>query len=158
MIAMATIKLNGRSVLYAAVIVCLSGCVAADKHLSDVQPVEGQRLTIAAAQSIISGMSGAEVIDKLGAPNILSTDKEGREVWVYDKVSTQTTFSNSSVGAGAGAGGVFDSVGGAIAGVLGLEGNRSAGATATTQRSLSVVVRFDHDKAVESVAYRASRF
>lgn len=155
---MSNIKPNRPCLLCVAVIVVLSGCVPAGKHLSDVQPVEGERLTVAAAQSIAQGMSGAEVIEKLGAPNILSTDKEGREVWVYDKVSTQTAFSNSSVGAGAAAGGVFEALGGITAGVLGLEGDRNSGASATTQRSLSVVVRFDDDKTVESVAYRASRF
>ena len=39
------------------------------------------------------GMSGADVAKVLGSPNIVTTDDERREVWIYDKFSTDTTVS-----------------------------------------------------------------
>ena len=43
-------------------------------------------------------MSGAKVIETLGSPNIVSTDETRREVWVYDKISTERIYSTSSGG------------------------------------------------------------
>jgi hypothetical protein len=33
-------------------------------------------------------MSSADVAQALGSPNIVSTDEERREVWIYDKIAT----------------------------------------------------------------------
>ena len=139
-------------------ILFLSACIPADQHMADVSPSSDERITVAAAQSISEGMSSAEVIDRLGPPNILSKDETGNEVWVYDKVSTQTAYSGSSFGANGGGAGLWRSLGGITAGALGLESRQSAGASTTSQRSLSVVIRFSNDSKVTSVAYRASRF
>jgi outer membrane protein assembly factor BamE (lipoprotein component of BamABCDE complex) len=42
-------------------------------------------------QSLYEGMTQAEVQAALGAPNIISRDAEGLEVWTYDKVSKEST-------------------------------------------------------------------
>lgn len=46
-------------------------------------------------QEIRKGMSGAEVAAVLGSPNIVSTDEAGREVLVYDKISSDVVYSTS---------------------------------------------------------------
>ena len=49
------------------------------------------RLTLGTVQKEIhKGMSQAEVQAAMGAPNIISKNAEGREVWTYDKVSKQS--------------------------------------------------------------------
>jgi outer membrane protein assembly factor BamE (lipoprotein component of BamABCDE complex) len=42
-------------------------------------------------QSLYEGMTQAEIQAALGAPNIISRDAEGLEVWTYDKVSKEST-------------------------------------------------------------------
>ncbi|MGH8204763.1 MAG: hypothetical protein ACREST_09155, partial [Steroidobacteraceae bacterium] len=79
----------------------------------------GERLTVGTVQKEIRvGMSGAEVAAALGSPNIVSTDEERREVWIYDKIATDAAYSSSSGGIAslilAGAGSV---AGGAAGGV-----------------------------------------
>jgi len=66
-----------------------TGCVAA-RHAADTQEgLQGDKLTVGTVQKEIKkGMSGAEVAAALGSPNIVTTDEQGREVWIYDKIST----------------------------------------------------------------------
>ena len=118
-----------------------------------------QNLTVGKVQKEIrTGMSGAEVAVALGSPNIVTTDNERREVWVYDKISTQTAFSRSEGGVS------FLVLGGALLG-NGLVGgginpgySSGSGASATQQRTLTVIVKFDNQKKVRDFAYHTSRF
>jgi outer membrane protein assembly factor BamE (lipoprotein component of BamABCDE complex) len=116
-------------------------------------------MTVGTVQKEIrKGMSGGEVVEVLGSPNIVTTDGEGREVWVYDKISTDATYSRDSGGAGIVLliGGL---VGDAVAGGLGHgDYSRSAGAESKTQRTLTVVIKFDEQKKVRDFAYHTSRF
>ena len=103
-------------------------------------------------------MSAAEVAEVLGSPNIVTTDAEGQEVWIYDKISTDVTYSRDS------GGGIIGLIIGGIAGDILLGGgasgsySRSTGAESTTQRTLTVVIKLDEQKRVRDFAYHASRF
>lgn len=138
----------------------LSGCMSASQHASDVQKgLDGDRLTVGTVQREIRvGMSGAEVAQALGSPNIVSTDEKGREVWIYDKIATDQVYSTSYGGIGAlvfGGG-----VGGSSIGGGGLSGstNYNSGASSKSQRTLTVVVKFDESRLVRDFAYHSSRF
>ena len=100
-------------------------------------------------------MSGAEVAQVLGSPNIVSTDEERREVWIYDKISTETAYSTSEGGIASlilisSIADVFLGGGGGASG--------TSGASSTSQRTLTVIIKFDEDKKVRDFAYHASRF
>ena len=103
-------------------------------------------------------MSAAEVIEVLGSPNIVTADGEGREVWVYDKISTDVTYSKDTGALGAVLL-VGGSSGGTAGGGLGSGSySRSSGAQSQTQRTLTVVIKFDEQKKVHDFHYHASRF
>jgi outer membrane protein assembly factor BamE (lipoprotein component of BamABCDE complex) len=79
--------------------VVLIGCMSAAQHQQDISSAEEQRLTLAAVQrNVRVGMSGAEVLSSLGSPNIISTDEQRHEVWVYDRIATEYVHSESGVG------------------------------------------------------------
>jgi outer membrane protein assembly factor BamE (lipoprotein component of BamABCDE complex) len=102
-----------------------------------------QELTVADAQrSIKVGMSGAEVIEALGSPNIVSTDEKGREVWVYDRITTERFYSE-------GGGAWFFALAG---------GGGVSGSSSTSQKTLTIIVKFDEDKKVRDLAYHSSSF
>jgi len=90
-----------RNGIMAILVICcaafFTGCVAA-RHAADTQEgLQGNKLTVGTVQKEIKkGMSGAEVAAALGSPNIVSTDEQGREVWIYDKISTDRVSSESS--------------------------------------------------------------
>ena len=132
-----------------------SGCSTAAQHRADVQDDSNDRITVGVVQQEIRiGMSGAEVIHAIGSPNIVSTDADRNEVWVYDKLATDVAYSDSKGGV---LGLIFGPFGsGGIAG-LGA-GSRSSGASSSSQRTLTVIINFDGDKRVDDFAYHTSRF
>lgn len=141
------------SVLAAAL--SLGGCMTAPQHSDAVRDGPADRLTVGTVQREIHlGMSGAQVITTLGAPNIVTTDEERREVWTYDRIATEVVHSSSGVSFSPlifGTGGSM--LGGATGGLT-----QSAGAVSRTQRTLTVVIRFDEQKKVRDFAYHASQF
>ena len=129
--------------LFISYVAVLSGCGAAQHAASTQEGLQGNRLTVGTVQKEIKkGMSGAEVAEALGSPNIVSTDEQGREVWIYDKISTDRVQTESS-----------------SYGTLILLGARtSAGSSSTSQQTLTIIIKFDNDKKVRDIAYHASRF
>ena len=139
----------------AMAVVFLSGCMMTPQHRRAVRDDSGDRMTVGKVQKEIRvGMSGAEVAQVLGSPNIVSTDEERREVWIYDKISTETAYSTSE-------GGVASLILVSLTDVfLGGGGGASgtSGASSTSQRTLTVIIKFDENKKVRDFAYHASRF
>jgi outer membrane protein assembly factor BamE (lipoprotein component of BamABCDE complex) len=137
----------------------LTGCMSASDHRKEVQDDSGDRMTVGKVQKEIKiGMSSADVAQVLGSPNIVSTDDQRREVWIYDKISTDRAYSTSSGGVmalilGGGA------PGGALLGGLG-GGNveQSAGASSTRQRTLTVIIKFDETSKVRDFSYNFTQF
>jgi len=61
-----------------------SACSTATQHRADVQDDATDRITVGVVQKEIRiGMSGADVVGVIGSPNIVSTDSDRNEVWVY---------------------------------------------------------------------------
>ena len=128
----------------------LVACTAT-RHVEDVRAEDVDRVTVGTVQREIKlRMSGAEVATVLGSPNIVTTDSERRETWVYDKISTEVAYSKSG---GAVVGLMFSSVAGGMGG-----GHMKAGAKSTSQRTLTVVIKFDDVGLVRDFSYHASRF
>lgn len=132
-----------------------SGCQTAALHRADVQDNSTDRMTVGKVQKEIRvGMSGADVAQTLGSPNIVSTDEERREVWIYDKIATDRAYSSSSGGVSS----LILGFGGGLAGLGGAGGSSSAGASSSSQRTLTVIIKFDKDGKVRDFAYHTSRF
>ena len=124
---------------------------SATQHRAEVAEDAAERVTVGTVQREIRvGMPSAEVAAILGAPNIVSTDGDQREVWIWDKVSSEVAYSRSS---GVAAGLVIGSSGGG-AGV----GSKDAGASRASQRTLTVIVKFDEAGLVRDFSYRTSSF
>lgn len=122
----------------------LAGC-SAGHHAEKVRAAEdrGNQLTVGTVQrQIARGMAPDQVAEALGSPNIVSTDEQGREVWIYDRFATDVVASGSE-------GGVWLLLG-AIGG--------SSRAESRSQRSLTVIIKYDESKRVRDVAYHSSRF
>jgi outer membrane protein assembly factor BamE (lipoprotein component of BamABCDE complex) len=146
----------------AATLGLLAGCQSAADHAAAVRQAQGssdQKLTVGTVQREIRvGMSSADVVQVLGAPNMVTTDDKRRESWVYDKISTESAYSTSSGGVSALVlgGGI---VGSALLGGAGTTGYQSAaGAGSTSQRTLTIIVKFDENSRVRDFSYRSSSF
>ncbi|MFH0764020.1 MAG: hypothetical protein V1927_03355 [Candidatus Omnitrophota bacterium] len=122
----------------------LSGCSSAYYHAKQVHKAdEVGRITVGTVQREIRiGMSSAQVVEILGAPNIVTTDENRLEVWVYDKIATDVVYSGERGGAWL------------IIGVVA----PANGAASMSQRTLTIVIKFDADKKVRDFAYHSSSF
>ena len=140
-------------------LVMLSGCVSASAHRQDVQDNGPNSLTVGKVQREIKiGASSAQVAEILGSPNVVTTDEQRREVWVYDKVATEAAYSNSGTGYGGGVGAGGAPGSSLILGGLGGAWGKNAGAVSTTQKTLTIIIKFDNESKVRDFAYNSSKF
>ena len=104
------------------------------------------------------GMPSPEVVEALGSPNMVRRGEEGKETWVYDKIATEASYknSNTNVGGSVSAAGIPGDV--LLLGNVGASRGGSKGASATTQKTLTVIIRFDGNDNVESFSYHTSTF
>jgi outer membrane protein assembly factor BamE (lipoprotein component of BamABCDE complex) len=136
------------------VVLALTGCMTAAQHQQTLPSAEERKLTTGVVQKEIrKGMSQADVAAALGSPNLVTKDKKGIETWIYDKISTEYAYSTSSGGVSA----LVFGWGGSAAGLGGGSHNRSSGASATTQRTLTVIIKFLEGE-VNEFTYRSSSF
>jgi outer membrane protein assembly factor BamE (lipoprotein component of BamABCDE complex) len=144
-----------------ATVALIGGCQTASEHARDVNTAQsaGDRVTVGKVQRQIKvGMTNAQVVEVLGSPNMVTTDEQRRENWVYDKIATTTVYSASSGGVST----LF--LGGALTGSAAFGGaagggyRSGAGASSTTQRTLTIIIKFDKNNRVRDFAYRSSSF
>ena len=128
-----------------------AGC-SASHHAAGVREADDvDRITVGTVQKEIRiGMSAADVASVLGSPNIVTTEEQRQETWIYDKISSDVTYSRSS---GTVVGLIFGGSGGG-AGV----GSTDAGSTSSSQRTLTVIIKFDTNNLVRDFSYHTSRF
>lgn len=120
--------------------------MTAAEHSRSLGSSQEREMTVGIVQrDIQKGMSQADVAQSLGSPNIVTRDSEGLETWIYDKIASEASYSQSSSGAGL---------------VLSLlwGSSKSAGASSSTQKTLTVVIKFDTQKKVSSFTYHSSKF
>ena len=123
-----------------ALLLVWTGCQSRPRQTLDS---DAEELTVGRVQQEIRiGMDAASVAAILGSPNIVTTDAERREVWVYDKVSSDRVDSSRSDHA-----------------TLILIGTRSSGSSSSKrQRTLTVIIKFDGNSKVRDFSYHTSRF
>lgn len=120
----------------------ISGAVVGCRHPVPVGP-EAEKLTVGKVQGEIKvGMSAASVAEILGSPNIVTTDEQRRESWIYDKVSSESVDTTNSFG-------------GSIIILGGQTGQREH---SRTQKTLTIIIKFDENKLVRDFAYNYSQF
>lgn len=125
--------------------IALSGCYPTSlvDQQKDMNAAKGESdsLSIGKVQKEIRvGMSSSDVVSVLGSPNMVTTDDKRRESWVYDKVSTDAMASGS-------AGRSF----------FWFPADRNA-TVSRTQKTLTIVIKFDEKGMVRDFAYNTSKF
>lgn len=99
----------------------------------------GKQLTAGVVQrEIRKGMSGSEVIEALGNPNIVTGDENGNEVWTYERYARNVETKETGYW------------------VVFLWGSKEAAKGST--RSFTVIVKFDEKKKVREFAYHVVTF
>src|ERR1700676_1427452 len=125
-----------------ALTLLLAGCGAGHHAEATQAAPEGDRMTLGTVQrNLRRGMSTTDVLETMGSPNIVTSGDNGSETWVYDKIATDTVHSDS----------------GAYWFVVVSGGEGGSGATSESQRTLTVIVKFDEQKKLTNLEYNYSR-
>jgi len=120
---------------------CLS--VVAAGCASEKAEIKEDRLTVGKVQGEIKvGMPASQVAELLCSPNIVTTDDKRREVWIYDKVSTDRVDAASS----------------SYAGLIILGTRSSDSSSSQRQRTLTIIIKYDEEKKVRDFAYNSTQF
>ena len=126
------------------------GCASGGQHHRNLRSADEREMTVGTVQREISkGMDQASVAEALGSPNIVSKDKEGRETWIYDKIASEVSYSSSASSIGTG---LLPTL------IVGLGRASVSGASASTQKTLTVVIKFDDQQLVDTFSYHTSKF
>jgi outer membrane protein assembly factor BamE (lipoprotein component of BamABCDE complex) len=129
--------------LVTPLIFALNGCMSAADHSAALHSNQGQDLTVGVVQREIRiGMPQSDVAAALGSPNIVTREDDGNQTWIYDKIATEASQSSDSGGWWL-----------ILAGI-----NKKAGAAATTQKTLTVVIKFDRANRVSDFRYHSTKF
>jgi hypothetical protein len=143
--------LRGANVVLAVAVASLAAAGEREKAKAE----RGAAFTLGVVQKALRpGLSQADVAERLGSPNIVTREAGGREACVYDKVSSERETSAEGVGVG----GAGSGAGGSFWGLLGVTAGRRSEKATTSQRTLTVVIRFSAAGAVESFTWHDSRF
>jgi outer membrane protein assembly factor BamE (lipoprotein component of BamABCDE complex) len=127
--------------IWIALGLCLS--LAAAGCSSEKAEIKEDRLTVGKVQGEIKvGMAASQVAELLGSPNIVTTDEKRREVWMYDKVSTDRVDTSSS----------------SFAGIIILGGSSRSSSSSQRQRTLTIIIKYDEEKKVRDFAYNSTQF
>jgi hypothetical protein len=133
------------------VMVLSTGCSTAwqPPPPSDKQTVERDPLSYGAVTSKVrkGDTTQEEIIRLFGAPNITTTNSDGKEVWVYDRISSASESHGWSEAR-------------RFSAFFGLEtfSGKAGGGRATSTRTLTVIITFAPDKCVEDYTARATQF
>lgn len=99
-------------------------------------------LTVGVVQKEIKiGMTQEEVVSVLGSPNIVSSTEKDKETWIYDKISSSVSYKNSN----------------SYATILIIGAEQSQGSSSYSQKSLTVIIKFEKGK-VNEFKYHTSRY
>jgi outer membrane protein assembly factor BamE (lipoprotein component of BamABCDE complex) len=132
-----------RTIARMLIVAAAAGCTTAAQHQQQLGSTAEREMTLGVVQKELhAGMTQDQVVEALGSPNIVTRDAEGRETWVYDKIATEASYSRSE----------------AYGTILILGAGQAAGAAATTQKTLTVVLKFDAAERLDTFTYHSSRF
>jgi outer membrane protein assembly factor BamE (lipoprotein component of BamABCDE complex) len=115
-------------------VLALSGCGGGPAEIKE------DRLTVQGEIKV--GMPASQVAELLGSPNIVTTDDKRREVWIYDKVSTDRVDTSSS----------------SFAGIIILGASSRDRSSSQRQRTLTIIIKYDEEKKVRDFAYNYTQF
>lgn len=117
-----------------------TGCATSKKAAPES---ESSQMTLGVVQKRIQiGMSQPDVAQVLGMPNIVTKDARGKETWIYDKIATEIYKVRDQSGVWV-----------LFAGV-----SKTSESSKTSQKTLTVVIKFNDAGAIDDVTYHATQF
>lgn len=127
-------------IVLSILILALIGCNTSAKKVE--APTQGNKLTVGTVQKEIhKDLTQTQVLEILGSPNIVTSDSEDKETWVYDKFNHSVSYKKSS----------------SYGTILLLGSENSSGENSYSQQTLTIIIKFNKGKVYE-YKYHSSKF
>ena len=153
----------GRVRWIVAALVLAVGLTACISHLkAPPAPGGGQKSNLTPGMVKTTIQEGkttqGEVISVFGAPNIVTRDTSGREVWTYSVQSVSKSAASAEVGGACGAG----AAGGADSAIVGgggsVSGGKSGSVSQTSSSTFTLMITFNESDIVETYQMQSTQF
>jgi outer membrane protein assembly factor BamE (lipoprotein component of BamABCDE complex) len=119
-----------KKLLCIACLLLLAGCQA-PLVVIPARQQQVETITLGSVQKYLKkGEPSGVVVQYLGTPNIVTSNADGTESWIYDKISTEIEYASGL----------------------------SSGVATKSSRTMIVVVKFDSLKRIEDVKYRQTSY
>jgi len=140
-------------------LIMIAGCSTSPPQFSQAgQNTRNLTPGMVQARLKVGDTNQTEVLEAFGAPNIVTRDRSGQDVWTYDVQSM--THSEAATkrggGIGVGAGGVAGNV--PIVGGLGGSGEKSTSAGVVSSSTFTLMIKFDENQIVSDYRMQSTRF
>ena len=100
---------------------------------------DSNRITLGKVQGVVEkGANQTDIMKALGAPKIISKDRQGRETWTYDRISQNSDAQSS--------------------GFYFLIFGSSRSSSSKSSKSLTAIITFDDNKSVVDFAYQSLEY
>ncbi len=138
------------------ILICLAvffiNCSSIENPVQTMKSPQKSNLTVGTIKSNIieKKTTQEEVMTLLGAPNLVTRNSKGNEVWNYNKMAFESgAYSESQSRSGIGMGGTGGSSG-IIGGLFGASRSNSSVVSSTTTSSFDLILIFNSKDIVES--------
>ncbi len=124
-----------------AFVVFLAGCATSNE--ASIEPSERSRLTIGQVQMALKSneTNQAEVLEAFGAPNLVTVNSEGEEVWTYQHNATLANSSSSNI----------------LGTIIVLGGTKNISGFEQSSRTMTLIIKFRMIEGVKRVSSFYSR-
>lgn len=151
---------------FGLLVFCLSalcaGCVSqpspgrpVNQSGNDIQGDEGISYGAIKRYLKIGVSTQADVIRKFGSPNNMTYQGKDRgELWVYDRIQTESMTQTEAASAGVAVGGIAGASRSAVGASIGSSSHRSETRASSSVRMLTVILEFDKDGALIEISAR----
>lgn len=103
-----------------------------------------------------------DILSVFGAPNIITRDRDGHEVWTYDKQSMATSAEVAAWNAaGSGTGGAAGIIGSTLAGgtaTVGAQAGKNSSSSRTSSTTFTLMISFNEMDVVKDYRMQATQF
>lgn len=153
-----------KAILLVTIVVCAAGCMRATSPTLPQSSTQKSNLTAGMVKKYVKvgTATQTDVLSVFGAPNIITRDKNGNEVWTYDRQSMASASEIAAWNAGGNATIAAAGLAGTtpVGGVVGGGGSAEKGSSAgqVSSATFTLMITFDSKDVIRDYRMMATQF
>jgi hypothetical protein len=152
--------MKNHTLLITFLVTFMSGCAGnpvmpTDAHRNNLENGDAPKIDsisygLIKKELVVAVSTQADVIKKFGSPNNMVYQSGGGELWIYDRIQSETTIEGDSSSSGVAIGGFTGGAGG----LLGSKRSQNSAKTSSSIRVLTVILDFNEKGVLVDITAR----